>query len=64
MATFEYCAVRGERGEDRFFVGGMVAARSLDEAANKLRVNGLEPKSLRRAGLLVSLTCWLDRDVR
>ena len=41
MPTFDYHAIRAEGDEEKSFVGGIVVARSRQEAKEKLRERGL-----------------------
>ena len=64
MATFEYHAIRAEGDEEKSFIGGVVLAKSRQEAKRKLREEGLKPTMLTRARGLMALVRWFDADIR
>lgn len=64
MATYEYHAIRGDAATRRFFVGGVVVARSDDEAREKLRDHGMQATMLKRDRGILSLLRWFDADIR
>ena len=64
MPTFEYHAIRAEGDEEKSFVGGVVVARSRQEAKEKLRELGLKATMLKKARGLMGLLKWFDADIR
>lgn len=64
MATFEYHAIRAEDGEEKSFVGGVLIAKSREEAKEKLRARGLKATMLKKARGIMALVKWFDADIR
>lgn len=64
MATFEYRAIRIEDNEEKSFVGGVVVAKSREEAKEKLRKLGLKATMLKQQRGVMALVRWLDADIR
>lgn len=64
MPTFEYHAIRAEGDEEKSFVGGVVVARSRQEAKEKLRERGLKATMLRQAKGVMGVLKWFDADIR
>ncbi len=64
MPTFEYNAIRAEGDEEKSFLGGVVVAKSRQEAKEKLRKQGLKATMLKRAKGVMALVRWFDADIR
>lgn len=64
MPTYEYHAIRAEGEEEKSFVGGVVVARTREEAKEKLRQQGLKATMLKQARGVNALIKWLDADIR
>jgi type II secretory pathway component PulF len=64
MPTYEYHAIRAEGNEEKSFVGGVVVAKSRQEAKEKLRQKGLKATMLRQARGLMAVLKWFDADIR
>lgn len=64
MATYEYHAIRAEGDDEKSFVGGVIIARSRQDAKDKLRERGLKATMLRKAKGVVALLRWFDADIR
>jgi len=64
MPTFEYHAIRAEGDEEKSFVGGVVIAKSRQEAKEKLRERGLKATMLKQARGVVAVLRWFDADIR
>lgn len=64
MPTYEYHAIRAEGDEEKSFVGGVVVAKSRQDAKDKLRKHGLKATMLRQAKGLMALLRWFDADIR
>ena len=64
MATYEYYAIRADGDEDKSFVGGVVIARTRQEAKEKLMARGLKATSLRRSRGIIGILRWFDADIR
>lgn len=64
MPTFEYHAIRAEGEEQKSFVGGVVIARTRQEAKEKLRVLGLKATKLKQARGLMAWLKWFEADIR
>ncbi len=64
MPTFDYHAIRAEGDEEKSFVGGVVVARSRQEAKEKLRELGLKATMLKRAKGMLSIVKWFEADIR
>jgi len=64
MPTYEYHAIRAEGDEEKSFVGGVVVAKSRQDAKAKLREQGLKATMLKQAKGLMALLRWFDADIR
>jgi len=64
MPTYEYHAIRAEGEEEKSFVGGVVVARSRQEAKEKLRTLGLKATMLKQTKGMMGWLKWFDADVR
>ena len=66
MPTYEYHAIRaeGDAEREKSFVGGVVVAKSRQEAKAKLRKQGLKATMLKQAKGLMALLRWFDADIR
>ena len=64
MPTYEYHAIRAEGDEEKSFVGGVVVAKSRQDAKAKLRQQGLKATMLSQARGMMALIKWLDADIR
>jgi type II secretory pathway component PulF len=64
MPTYEYHAIRAEGDEEKSFIGGVLVAKSRQEAKEKLRERGLKATMLKKARGLMGLVKWLDADIR
>ncbi len=64
MPSYEYHAIRAEGEEEKSFVGGVVVARSRQEAKEKLRVLGLKATMLKEARGMLGWLKWFEADVR
>lgn len=64
MPTYEYHAIRAEGDDEKSFTGGVVVAKSRQEAKDKLRDLGLKATMLRRAKGVVGLLRWFEADIR
>ena len=64
MPTYEYHAIRAEGDEEKSFIGGVVIAKSRQEAKDKLRERGLKATMLKKARGLIGLVKRLDADIR
>ena len=64
MAIFEYHAIRAEGDEEKSFIGGVIIARSREEARKKLRERGLKATMLKRSRGVMGMLKWLDADIR
>ncbi len=70
MPTYEYHAIRSDgdaeidEKSEKSFVGGIVVARSREDAKNKLRNRGLKATMLKEALGVMGLIRWFDADIR
>lgn len=64
MPTYEYHAIRAEGDDEKSFVGGVIVAKSRQEAKEKLRDRGLKATMLRHKKGVVGLLRWFDADIR
>ena len=64
MPTFEYNAIRAEGDEEKSFVGGVLVARTRQEAKDKLREHGLKATMLRQSRGLIGLIRRFEADIR
>ncbi len=64
MPTYEYHAIRAEGDEEKSFIGGVVIAKSRQDAKDKLRERGLKATMLKKARGLIGLVKRWDADIR
>lgn len=64
MPTYDYHAIRAEGDEEKSFVGGIIVAKSREDAKEKLRKLGLKPTMLKKARGIIGLVKWFDADIR
>jgi type II secretory pathway component PulF len=64
MATFEYHAIRTDAEEEKSFCGGVVIAKSRQDAKAKLRELGLKATRLKKERGMMALLKWFDADIR
>ncbi len=64
MPAFDYHAIRADAWEEKSFVGGIVVARSREEAKEKLLQRGLKPTMLTWHRGIMAIVKWLDADIR
>jgi type II secretory pathway component PulF len=64
MPTYEYHAIRAEGDAEKSFTGGVVIARSRQEAKKKLREIGLKATMLKQARGVMAVLKWFEADIR
>lgn len=64
MPTFDYHAIRAEGDEEKSFVGGVLVAKSRQEAKEKLRKLGLKATRLKKARGVAAILKWFEADIR
>ncbi|MBI4558977.1 MAG: hypothetical protein HY706_15450 [Candidatus Hydrogenedentes bacterium] len=64
MPTYEYHAIRAEGDEEKSFVGGVLIAKSRQEAKEKLRERGLKATMLKQAKGMMAVLKWFEADIR
>ena len=60
MPTYEYHAIRAEGDDEKSFVGGVIVAKSRQDAKEKLRERGLKATMLRHTKGVVGLLRVVD----
>lgn len=64
MPTYEYHAIRAEGDAEKSFVGGVIVAKSRQEAKDKLRERGLKATMLKHTKGLAGIIRWFEADIR
>ncbi|HOZ46980.1 MAG TPA: hypothetical protein PLO37_16720 [Candidatus Hydrogenedentes bacterium] len=64
MPAYDFHAIRAEDHEEKSFIGGVVVARSRQEAKEKLRQQGLKATMLSQAHGIMAVVKWIEADIR
>lgn len=64
MPTYEYHAIRAEGDVEKSFIGGVIVAKSRQEAKEKLRDRGLKATMLKQARGVMGMLRWFEADIR
>lgn len=64
MPTFEYHAIRADGDVEKSFIGGVIVAKSRQEAKEKLRDRGLKATMLKQSKGVLGMLRWFEADIR